>query len=306
MTAKNSYEASLVELNKENAPSLLLEEYNYLYNKAVNQYINKRYNIYDISQQTTDDLRVLKSNAVIFAKKYENDLEDATYVIELPQDYLHMLNCTCIYTLDKSSNCNPSGKYVRQSATRLTADVWSRALHNAYWSPSYRRPYYYIHNVNQKNSLPTNPYKEGVLGTTDQYKSNSETTEYPRMLSLKNIKDKTIGETNLVKKESYSRVANPIPIRCEIRYGNDDIYKLEKVSIDYLKAPQYVELTQEQLDSVHDNSQILEFSDNVCYEIINELVHLVMENASDQRLQTHYAFSQSIPTQQQTQSQKTS
>jgi hypothetical protein len=32
---------------------------------------------------------------------------------------------------------------------------------------------------------------------------------------------------------------------------------------------------------------MMEFPDYVCQEIINELVHLVMENASDQRLQTH-------------------
>ena len=40
-------------------------------------------------------------------------------------------------------------------------------------------------------------------------------------------------------------------------------------------------LTQEQLDYTEDNSQILEFPDYVCQEIINELVHLVMENNSD-------------------------
>ena len=107
MTARQLYEGVLIELNKENAPNILLEDFNYFANKAVNNYVNKRYNIYDVNQQTTDDLRVLKATA-----KFEitdsnritdyNDLSlatNATYAVNLPSDYLHMLNCICIYTL---------------------------------------------------------------------------------------------------------------------------------------------------------------------------------------------------------------
>ena len=49
MTARQLFDYALIELNKVQAPSLLLEDYNYFINKAVNQYINKRYNIYDIN-----------------------------------------------------------------------------------------------------------------------------------------------------------------------------------------------------------------------------------------------------------------
>lgn len=48
------------------------------------------------------------------------------------------------------------------------------------------------------------------------------------------------------------------------------------------------------MDLTIDTSQIMEFPDYVCQEIINELVHLVMENGSDQRLQTHIPVSTSI------------
>ena len=65
MTSKQAYNGVLIELNKTSAPSLLLEDFNYFFNKAISQYINKRYNIYDINQQTTDDLRVLKSTALL-------------------------------------------------------------------------------------------------------------------------------------------------------------------------------------------------------------------------------------------------
>lgn len=65
MTAREVWEGMLTELSKVNAPSMLLQDFNYFFNKAINQYINKRYNIYDINQQTTDDLRVLKSQALL-------------------------------------------------------------------------------------------------------------------------------------------------------------------------------------------------------------------------------------------------
>jgi len=70
------------------------------------------------------------------------------------------------------------------------------------------------------------------------------------------------------------------------------------VYIDYLKTPQHIRLTQAQLDKTEDTSQVLEFPDYVCQEIVNELVHLLMENFKEERLQTHPVVSQSIATQQ--------
>jgi hypothetical protein len=68
----------------------------------------------------------------------------------------------------------------------------------------------------------------------------------------------------------------------EIRYGTDNtVFELEKVYIDYIKAPQNIRLTQLEIDKTEDVSQMLEYPDYVCQEIINELVHLVMENISD-------------------------
>jgi len=39
---------------------------------------------------------------------------------------------------------------------------------------------------------------------------------------------------------------------------------------------------------------MMEFPDYVCQEIINELTHLIMENSSDPRLQSHVPISMSI------------
>lgn len=373
MTARQVWEGMLTELSKVNAPSMLLQDFNYFFNKAINQYINKRYNIYDISQQTTDDLRVLKATTVLTPepisktiggadvskwKAGKASLFGATYEVYLPLDYLHMLNCVCVYKLNKRFKCYNEGDYVQFAAKRLTADSWSIIVNDYYNRPLPERPYYYIHNVNQSVDLPTNPvedvsiltrtlkgtdsakdytnsnsikiyvrkYKKSqedkeqeVTNLEDQYELQTfkeanptwivtETAEVknttesqsnlPRTISLKNIQNKST-----VKKESGVRYGNPSSVRCEIRYGKDhSVFELQSVVIDYIKAPQTIRLTQEQVDLTEDTSQIMEFPDYVCQEIINELTMLVMENTADPRLQTNTVVTQSIanPAQQQT------
>lgn len=76
----------------------------------------------------------------------------------------------------------------------------------------------------------------------------------------------------------------------EIRYGKDHtLFELKKVYVDYLKAPQTIRLTQEQMDMTEDTSQIMEFPDYVCHEIINELVHIILENEGNPRLPNTYS-----------------
>jgi hypothetical protein len=80
----------------------------------------------------------------------------------------------------------------------------------------------------------------------------------------------------------------------EFRCGARDKFELTRVDIDYLEAPQTINITQNQLDNLTDTSQTIEFPDYVCYEIINEAVKLILENSSDPRLQTNIPINQSI------------
>lgn len=434
MTSRQLYEAVLIELNKENAPNLILEDFNYFANKAIYQYINKRYNIYDINQQTTDDIRVLKATTKLTPTKvdYYDDLgQEATYEVILPADYLHLLNCICVYEVQKTYKCYTKGNHWRCAATRLTSDAYSQVLDNFWTRPTYKRPYYYIHNVNINDTLPTNPYpyldseikkiyfginknnvdqyykadypngtgivnnvdiispegddqysngssiyavvwdsarKEFLLYATKYDEDNVGNTEgfmtfkdatssayyyyilkdfpqsgtpiegYTYIDNITNIEyickngtlvDKSTiynstsptdiatstseipryiiidgKEKSTVDREEGFRFGNVSNVRLEIRYGTDiSIFELKKVLIDYIKTPQNIRLTQEQLDKTEDISQMLEYPDYVCQEIVNELVHIVMENISEQRLQTHPLVTQSIanPAQQQTQ-----
>lgn len=271
MTARQVFEYALIENNKQKAPSLLLEDYNYFINKVINQTINKIYNLYDVNQQKSDDLRVLKSTAML-TPTLNNDygtsaLYSNVYEVELPDDYLHILNCVVEYEVDRDFKCYNSGDLVHFGAKRLTADMFSQIINNYYMRPSYKNPYYYIHNVNLTNTYPT----------TD----NQEDIEYP--------------EPENVERVSGNRYGNKTKVRMEIRYGKDNsLFVPNRVYVDYLKAPQFIRLTQEQVDLVEDTSQVLEFPDYVCQEIVNDLVKVLMENASDPRLQTHIPINQSI------------
>lgn len=336
---------------------MLLQDFNYFFNKAISQYINKRYNIYDINQQTSDDLRVLKTTAILEATQSESlkaladlgagksKLFGATYEVILPSDYLHILNCICLYKVNKKWKCYDAGDYVQFAAKRLTADSWSVIVNDYYNRPLPERPYFYIHNININNTLPTNPITETNPNGTDPtiqyylisdkvinstviikagtrvyvkdgivYKEDTYTTKiegatmddlstkksnFPRTIKL-GKQDSRIVST--VDRDAGTRYGNASNVRMEIRYGQDNsVFKLEKVFIDYIKSPQTIRLTQEQVNLTEDTSQIMEFPDYVCQEIINELTMLVMENTADPRLQTNTIVTQSIanPAQQQ-------
>jgi hypothetical protein len=159
MTARQFYEAVLTELNKVQAPAVLLEDFNYFGNKAISQYINKMYNLYDINQQKSDDLRVLKSTAVLTpalnTDLASNNLLRNTFEVYLPDDYLHILGCVVEFTAVKKYNCYNIGDVVQFSARRLTADMFPAIMNNYYMRPSYKNPYFYINNINLKNYFST-------------------------------------------------------------------------------------------------------------------------------------------------------
>ena len=247
MTELELYKYALVEINKLEAPSMLLEDYNYFINKAIQQYVNKAYNKYDMTQQATDDLSALKRTKVLTINKKDSymAMENNFYYCELPEDYLHVLNC--IVTFDSSAendetnkNCkkNLSETKLTQSvlARRLTADQYPSIVLNAYLKPTHRRPYFFINqgpNVNK--------------------------------------------------------------VVMEIRVGNDKSKTIPQTAyIDYLKMPKIVELTEDDLENYYDTTASLEFPEYVCFEIVNEFVKLLLENAGDPRLQTNIPINQSI------------
>ena len=263
MTVRELYNNVLVELNKVQAPSLLLEDFVYLVNKAVQKYINKRYNFFEMNQQLTDDLRVLlKSSKALVESTEEITNSDGTKEnkqivsnidgapqYDLPEDYMHILNCICKFEKTSNSKCsnNTEKQYEAIPASKLDTASWPHTIENYYMKPSRKRPYYYIINIQDP----------------------SENDEY--------FKDGRYGNSQ-------------VPV-IQIKSGKD---KPSAVYVDYLRAPKYIDLTIEDLDDIDDNTPQLEFPDYVTYEIINELVTLILENNKDPRVQTQPAVSQSV------------
>lgn len=66
----------------------------------------------------------------------------------MPKDYFHILNCIVEFEVLRDFKCYRAGDYIEFSAKRLTADMAAGILHNAYMKPDYKRPYFYINNIN--------------------------------------------------------------------------------------------------------------------------------------------------------------
>lgn len=254
MTIRQCFEACLVELDKVQAPSLLLEDFNYLFNKAIQKYYNKRYSLFESNQQLTDDLRVLVRTVKLTPR---GGTPPATVFgdsvsFALPEDYVHLLNCVCEFT-PKCGDCQATeNMYI--GANKVSSNEWSRIINNYYMRPSMRQPYYYI-----QNTVDTSTY--AIPGLT--------------------------WDANGI------RYGNSTIPNLEIKCGNAS-KSLVAIYLEYLIAPKHVRLEFSDLDNPVDTTDPLEFPDYVVHEIINELITSILENQSNPRIQTFPTVNNSI------------
>lgn len=237
-TIREAYIALLTELNKQEAPTLLLEDFNYMYNKSIQNYVNKKRNFYPLGQQVRDDLASLKVMGYVINStniEEQSNTYPRYFKAALPENYLHLdrqnIEISLVNTLDE---CGKPIKYNKHPITTTIDSNTQADLNNNYYNrPSHKRTFVVL---NQE----ANKYFLNVL----------------------------VGEdTNVI---------------------------VDKVYIDYLKKPQIITLTQEDLYSDEDNSMELEFTEYVNLEILKEMLILVLENASDPRLNTVAQINQSI------------
>lgn len=260
MTIRDAYESVLIELNKVQAPSILIDDFIYYLNKAIQEYFNKRYNVFETDQQATDDLSRLNRMVVLHPVQKPDIVYQTVWECELPDDYVHILNCTCVFNKSKDP-CGEVSTFF-QGANKLDTSQASQVLTNYYMKPSTSRPYYYII---YKDNDPYDP-------ATINYPSNQKKIE----------------------SKQYIRYGNSTKPIMQILCGNEPNV-LNAVQIAYLTAPRYITLDKLDLDKVEDETPVLEFQDYVVNEIIKEVVKLIMENAKDERLQTVIPVNQSVP-----------
>lgn len=285
MTERQLYDNILSELNKVEAPSILLEDFIYFANKGVQQYVNKVYNRYDINQQSSDDLRALKET-VQLEVGCDPDIalptEDVYWFSYLPKDYLHLLNCIVVFKKRNSnleSTCKKSKEknIIKSFARRLTSDMYPNIINNVYFKPSYKVPYYFITNL-----------------TVDKTNSRLQDILYPCDFSDFHFLDTKLEQLfHPCEEISDTDKSN---IKLEIKCGSNEKYVPISVYVDYIRIPKPITLTYDQLESEIDTTRVLEFPEYVCYEIVNDCVKLIMENESDPRLETNTAINQTIGT----------
>ncbi len=304
MTELDLYTAALIEQNKLEAPPLTIEEYNYMINKAIIQYINLTYARFDLNQQSSDDLRWLQKSVELDVAKQSkliHPLEEANYVCALPSDYMHMLNCMVHF----SSKCNvpvPASKCkiidddglngTFSLCRRITANQIPAVYQNAYLKPTYKRPYYYINTSGDGGKITAQLEEKAILDPCGLESSDCISPAW---------------------QDDINQILNPctdsnIPCNSgklmEIRCGINKGFYPDVAYVDYLRYPKIINLTWEDTQSVEDNTDVCEFPNAVAYEIINIFVKLLFENAGDERLQTHFAINQTVGGIPQTESSK--
>ena len=183
---------------------MLLEDYNYFINKAVQQYMNTVYNRFDINQQSNDDLRVLTTT------KAYNVVNDNR--VELPEDYVHLLNCIVTIAPTSIGGCRNSQAF-ETAAKRITSDRYAGILNNYYLKPTPKRPYYML-------------------------KSSNSRVESPAFV------------VDLINGDRVANKSNTFDSILEIKCGNGTV---SKISIDYVRAPQKIELTDDQITNLINN-----------------------------------------------------
>lgn len=162
MSIRDAYEHCLIELNKVQAPSLLLDDFVYFFNKAVQQYINSRYNLFEIKQQLTDDLRVL-----LMHKEYRGMELFSLPTISLPDDYMHILNCQIEFKYT-GKGCKNGTTFIK-GVNKVDTGQWAHIMDNYYMKPSAKQPYFYIMNRNDSALIADTSYREELFVSGNRY-----------------------------------------------------------------------------------------------------------------------------------------
>lgn len=151
MTALQLFRNILLDLKKEDAPELLLEDFNVFINRGISQVYQKSYLNYETNGPTNinkEDLRVLSSKCTLTPTNYSSNdkLYKNVRFVYLPDDYVNILNCIVEYNVKKKYRNYDVGDTWQIEATRLISDSRAKILNNYYTRPSYRQPYFYIIN----------------------------------------------------------------------------------------------------------------------------------------------------------------
>lgn len=269
MTVREVYDYLLSDINKEETSTLLLETFNFLLGKSINETSNQSYNLFEQTQLLTDNLRVLTRKASL---QRANITEGNFY--QLPSNYWHLLPNTIVnfQRTDGLNPCNPSQTpiqipTIQMPAIKLTSQLNSGIFRDYYTKPSYKRPYIFLHEHLVENTGVLTKYGIEIRsGNTDIWTPTSINIDYLKTPKIPN-------QVLKMQQEAAEAVEGASRTREDLR----DLY-----------------LTDYELESDTDISTVMEFPDNFCYEILNKLTALVLEHNGDPRLMNNIPLNQSM------------
>jgi hypothetical protein len=218
MTERGAYEAILTELRKNKAPHVHLEDFIYFMNKGIQEFINEEYGRFETTQQTSDALNsitswcnfkfnytnpvnpsvavtgntLLVTAPVIFLK---GDRYNSKFVqVNLPNDYLHLLNCvTDVKTLFNYS-CFGAGYMHSFGSKKLNADSASGVMGNAWLRPDFNRTFFKMLDhantsgiLSQANNTVLSPDIQIFYGKSSKFNVDNVYVEYirkPKLVAL--------------------------------------------------------------------------------------------------------------------------
>jgi len=218
MTERSAYEAILTELRKNKAPHVHLEDFIYFMNKGVQEFINEEYARFETTQQTSDALNSITSwcnfkfnyanvnnpsvtvtgNTLLATAPYvflRGDRYNSKFVqVNLPQDYLHLLNCvTDVKTLFNYS-CFGPGYIHSYGSKKLNADSASGVMNNAWLKPEFNRTFFKMldhantsGSLSQANNTVLSPDVQIFYGKSTKFNVDNVYIEYlrkPKVIAL--------------------------------------------------------------------------------------------------------------------------
>lgn len=145
MTSAELYRNVLRELDKYESPTFDVQDFNYFFNSAIEEYISINYSKFDMKQKELDDIRTL-------VKREQVTVTNSSIV--LPEDYRHLLEISLNLTFT-NPRCNEVISYV-QTAKKIEADKLGYIRENSYLAPNRYNSYYTIRGNNVILSIGNN------------------------------------------------------------------------------------------------------------------------------------------------------
>lgn len=272
-SVREIYDYIQIELNKAKAPSITLEDFLYFLNKAINNYCNIKYNTFNINQQFTDDLRELIRTYTIASPKIKNG-----------NDVIMQNNDDPLTPINPISNTDEG---INIDYAVVSIGLPANYYHLLGCTIKYKRT---------SKPITSKKYEIYTIRTIKPYKVRRVTTDSLTM-TLNNYyyRPKPNNPYFILNNETFNTGSNVVKSNIEIHIGKlPETHTVEKASIMYFINPKKMFMTEDDLYSVEDTTEKMEFSRYICYEIINILIGLIMINSGNPLVGAVQSFNKTI------------